>query len=38
MVLLENLRVAHLAMKFPAFYETKKLLPCSKEPAIDPLS
>jgi hypothetical protein len=36
MVLLENLTVAHIAMKFPAFYETEKFLPCSKEPAFDP--
>jgi hypothetical protein len=36
MVLLENLTVAHIAMKFPEFYETVKFLPCSKEPVIDP--
>jgi hypothetical protein len=36
MILLENLIIAQLAMKIRAFYETKKFLPCSKEPAIDP--
>jgi len=31
-VLVEELRAVHLAKKFPAFYGTRKLLPCSQDP------
>jgi len=36
MVLLENLIVAQLVKKSPAFYETKELIPYSQQAATGP--